>query len=107
MRKDAQFCNTYCRTAYNNLRRYGVDPEVARIDKIQHKNFEILKKVIKDKRYAEVTVKALEKAGFRFDFCTFSMGSYKYCYQLSYKSKDDHTIQVSMASENILEKMKS
>ncbi len=106
MRKDALFCNTYCRTAYNNPRRFGTDPEVARVDKILHKNLGILKQVIKDKRYAEVSKKALDKSGFRFDFCTFSMGSYKYCYHISYKPITEEKYQISVASTGILEKMK-
>ena len=106
MRKDAMFCNTYCRTAFNNLRRFGSDPEVSRVDKILHKNLEILKQVIKDKRYAEVSKKVLDKSGFKFDYCTFSMGSYKYCYHLSYKEIEGEKFQITIASANILEKMK-
>lgn len=68
MRKDAVFCITYCRTAYNNQRRSGADPEMLRIDRILHKNREILQQIIRDKRYVEVSKKALEKSGFRFDF---------------------------------------
>ncbi len=106
MRKDALFCNTYCRTAYNNQRRFGTDPEVTRVDKILHRNLEILKQVIKDRRYAEVSRKALDKAGFKFDFCTFSIGSYKYCYHLSYKAITEEKYQVSVVSAGILDKMK-
>lgn len=60
MRKDAVFCNTYCRTANNNQRRFGADPEMLRIDRILHKNLEILQQIIKDKRYVEVSKKVLE-----------------------------------------------
>ncbi|MEO8174210.1 MAG: hypothetical protein ABI581_14045, partial [Sediminibacterium sp.] len=47
MRKDAKFCDEYHRVAYNNARRYGLQPEVARTDKMLHKNFEILDKLYK------------------------------------------------------------
>ena len=104
MRKDAKYCNEYCKTAYNNLQRYGLDPNVSRVDKILHKNFEILQKMLKNQNYVEVSRENLEKKGFKFDFFTQIRGTtYKYCYTLSFRQKDPKTVLISKAPDHVLD----
>ncbi len=104
MRKDAKYCNEWCKTEFNNLKRYGLVPEVTRVDKILHKNFEILQKFLKDQKSIEVSKAQLEKKGFKFDFFTQIRGtSYKYCYTLSFREKDAKTILIGLAPDHVLE----
>ncbi len=104
MRRDAKYCNEYCKTAYNNLQRYGLDPNVSRVDKILHKNYEILLKTIKNQSVVEVTRLSLEKKGFKFDFFTQIRGTgYKYCYTLSFRLKDAPTVLIGRAPDHVID----
>lgn len=89
MRKDAKFCKPECRTAYNNAQRYGLEPHVMRVDKVLHRNYGILKDVLKTKERTSITREKLIRLGFKFKFCTQAKGEYRYCYQLCYKKMED------------------
>lgn len=109
-RKDAKFCNDYCRTAQNNKRRSGNLPEVIRVDKILHHNYEILAALLKDKRYQKtgkdfviVPVSVLQRMGFKADFHTQVRGKeYKYCYDLSFRALNDKEMLIGHAPDHVL-----
>ena len=104
MRKDAKFCNEYCKTAFNNQKRFGLDPAVMRVDKILHKNFDILSKALKNQKYVEISRLTLEKRGFKFDFITQRRGAaYGYCYNFMFKEKDAKTILIGIAPDHVIE----
>src|SRR5437868_10578700 len=92
LRRDAKFCKEGHRIEYNNDRRFGLEPEIMRVDKILHKNFEVLKNLLKSKNKSfEVSATKLAKLGFKTDFCSYVKGSYCYCYYYSYKQLNTTT----------------
>jgi hypothetical protein len=104
MRKDAKFCNAYCRTEYNNQRRYGLQPEVAKVDKILHRNFEILQTALKGKEYIFMQRDKMLRQGFSFDYYTQAKGDYHYCYTLCYKMKDSNTVIINTGFDSIVKR---
>ncbi len=104
MRRDAKFCNTYCRTEYNNKRRYGLHPDVVKVDKILHRNFEILETALKDKDYVYVKKEKMLRQGFNFDYYTQAKNEYRYCYALCYKPKDTDTITINKGFESVVKR---
>lgn len=104
MRRDAKFCNNYCRTEFNNKRRYGLLPEVAKVDKILHRNFEIMQAALKSKQYVYVSRDKLLRQGFSFDYYTQSKGDYHYCYTLCYKMKDADTVTISTGFDSVVKR---
>jgi len=104
MRRDAKFCNTYCRTAFNNRRRSGVNPDIVNIDKVLHRNFELLQNALKNKEYAYVDRDRLRGKGFNFDYFTQAKGEFRYCYTLCYKLTDDGKIKVRSRFDSIVKK---
>lgn len=104
MRKDAKFCNTYCRTEYNNKRRYGLHPDIVKVDKILHHNFEILQSALKTKEYVYMTREKMLRQGFNFDYYTQAKNDYRYCYTLCYKPKDAETITISRGFDSVVKR---
>ncbi|MBI2285155.1 MAG: hypothetical protein HYU71_15695 [Bacteroidetes bacterium] len=104
MRRDAKFCNTYCRTEFNNKRRYGLHPDVVKVDKILHRNFEILEAALKDKEYVYVKKEKMLRQGFSFDYYTQAKNEYHYCYTLCYKSSDAEKIWIGRGFNSIVKK---
>lgn len=102
MRKDAKFCNDYCRTGYNNLRRSHLDPSIARIDKILHKNFELLVQALKGKEFVYVDRERLIRKGFNIDYYTQVHGDYRYCYTLCYQERADGKIKIAKGFDSIV-----
>lgn len=95
MRKDAKFCNIYCRADYNNKRRFSLHPDIIKVDKILHKNFEILDATLKSKKYVYMSREKMLTQGFNFDYYTQAKKEYRYCYMLCYKLKDPDTVTIS------------
>ena len=104
MRKDAKFCNTYCRTEYNNQRRYGLHPDVVKVDKILHRNFEIMNTAVKSKEYTYMARDKMLRQGFSFDYYTQAKGEYHYCYTLCYKIKDADTVTISKGFDSVVKR---
>lgn len=103
-RNDSAFCKDACRIDWHNQQRAWRKTKYAPVENVLHHNYEILMTLLGKKKYVEVTKVKLENMGFRFNFCTLVMGSYRYCYFISYKPKDpkyDELYQISVASENI------
>ncbi len=104
MRKDAKFCNTYCRTEYNNKRRYGLSPDIVKVDKILHRNFEILEAALKNKEYVYMARDKMLRHRFSFDYYTQSKKDYRYCYTLCYKSSDEDKIWIGKGFESVVKR---
>lgn len=104
MRRDAKFCNTYCRTEYNNKRRYGLHPDVVKVDKILHRNFELLEAALKTKEYAYISKEKLLRQGFNFDYYTQVKNEYRYCYTLCYKLSEDDKIWIGKGFASFVKK---
>jgi hypothetical protein len=103
-RSDTDFCKDGCRIDWHNKQRAWRRKKYAPVENVLHKNYEILTTLLGKKRYVEITKVKLENMGFRFNFCTLVMGSYRYCYFYSYKPKDpksEEIYAISVASENI------
>lgn len=104
MRKDAKYCNNYCRTEYNNKRRFGLHPDIVKVDKILHRNFEILQAALKNKEFVYAKRDRMLRQGFSFDYYTQSKNDYRYCYTLCYKMKDADTVTISKGFDSVVKK---
>ena len=103
-RSDTLYCKDACRIDSHNKQRAWKKMKYAPVENVLHRNYEILTTLMGKKRYVEVTKVKLENMGFRFNFCTLIMGSYRYCYFISYKPKDpkfEDIYSISVASDNI------
>jgi len=93
-RIDQKFCNDSCRNAYNNKKRTEHKKVIRDIDKILHKNRNILEKLCHFDKTATVKL-ALRSEGFNFNyqtnfFKTKSDKTYFFCYDYGFCELDDN-----------------
>ncbi|MES2373405.1 MAG: hypothetical protein V4557_12545 [Bacteroidota bacterium] len=101
-RKDSKFCNEYCRAAYHNPKRAGIDPRVVKINKILYKNLEIMESLLGKRQYLSVDTEKLNKKGFNFNFFTQENSEYRYVYYMCYTAKGGGSYIISKGFESVL-----
>lgn len=72
-RADKQYCDTRCKNAYNYQQKQQQASDVVKtIDRILHKNYEIMEQVFKDepRKYFKLPKITLSKMGFNFSYYT-------------------------------------
>lgn len=94
-RSDKLFCTTKCKSIYHYQLKKEVFTETARIDRLLHKNYRILSRVIpKEKDQAMVSKDYLDQKNFQYQYLTgfkkFDMKSLYYCvYDIAWRKMDD------------------
>lgn len=70
-RSDKKFCSTRCKNNYNYTARKSVKKITITIDKILHRNYEILRTIMGEQRKKMMIERLeLEKMGFSFNYIT-------------------------------------
>lgn len=92
-RSDQKFCSDSCRNAYNNKKRIEHKKIIRNIDKILHKNRNILKKLCHYEKTATVKL-ALTSEGYDFNYLTNSFETktgkkYYFCYDYGFCYLDE------------------
>lgn len=94
-RSNKKYCNEDHKNKFFNQLRKEADLETGRVNKILKKNFEILKKLIRDERCVKTKKMVLEKKGFNFDFMTHRKGEYRNCYLFAWRPIENDYVIVS------------
>ncbi|MDP2421331.1 hypothetical protein [Sediminibacterium sp.] len=87
-RRNKVFCGETCKYNFHNAKRSMAEESFGDYHRMIKRNYEILNNALGENRYVEIPELHLKNSGFGFDFCTFAMGSYRYCYDLSYRLAD-------------------
>ena len=92
-RIDQKFCNDSCRNAYNNKKRHEHKNLIRKIDKILHKNRNILTKLCQFEKTTTVKL-ALKSEGFDFNYHTNIFETkngkiYYFCYDYGFCDLDE------------------
>lgn len=100
-RADKQFCNYTCKNAYNYEQKQQGNPAIKAIDKILHKNHDIMVQIFKDekRKYFKMPKLILSKMGFDFSYHTGiylnSKGkTYHYVYDYAWMEFSNQEIMV-------------
>lgn len=106
-RTNKVYCDEICKNNFFNQLRKEADIELGRVNKILKKNFDILKKLIKDERNVKVTRTDLEKKGFNFNFLTHQVGEFRNCYLLAWKPLERDNIMITRTPERTIRQEES
>jgi len=97
-RSDKLFCTTKCKSIYHYQLKKEVFTETARIDRLLHKNYKILSRVIpKEKNQVMISKDFLDQKNFQYQYLT----GFKNCgkkkiyhcvYDIAWRKIDDETI---------------
>lgn len=104
-RADKKFCDVYCRNAYNNEQRAGLNSFVRKVENILRRNRRILEGLVAGHKSCKKFRKdKLVRLGFIFGYHTHSFrnraGSMQYyCYDMGYRMPDKEAIIVFKASK--------
>lgn len=107
-RRNKVFCDDTCKYKFHNAKRSEEVDLFGDFNRMIKRNYEILNNILGDKRYVEVPELHLKNSGFGFNFCTFAIGSYRYCYDLSYRlaNPDKKIYAVNVVSDLRQQEMK-
>ncbi len=104
MRKDAKFCDEYCKAAYHNPKRAELHPDVKKINKILLKNFSILGKALGKKEYVKKKREHIIKQGFNLAYYTHTHNEFIFCYRYGYHFKDEGYISIFLGYDSAVYK---
>lgn len=100
-RSNKKFCDEEHKNKFFNKRRTEEGLEMRRINRILKKNYEILKRVIKDKLNEKIKLDALVAKGFNIRFLTHIAGEYRNCYNLSWRPIEKGFVIISRPPESM------
>jgi len=89
-RIDKKFCDSTCRSSFNNKKRFELNQKVKRINKILKRNFSLLDKAYSENK-KEISISSLLSHGFQFNYFTSTLKNpyklicYNYIYTISNK----------------------
>lgn len=71
-RSDKQYCDVTCKNAYNYQKKSSSSDAVKTIDKILHKNYEVMEQIFQNetRKYFKMPKIILSKMGFNFTYYT-------------------------------------
>jgi len=99
-RTDKKYCSTKCKNHYNYYQRKNTQKITRRIDKILHRNYEILKMLLpSNKSRIKYDRLVLEQAGFQFNYHTSTYTNsrnktYYYLYDIAWMAFSTREIMI-------------
>ncbi|MBN8720499.1 MAG: hypothetical protein J0H85_13690 [Sediminibacterium magnilacihabitans] len=101
-RSNKKFCDEEHKNKFFNELRKQETLELGRVNKKLKRNYEILKKVIKDEVRVKIKAEALERKGFDFHFMTHIFGDYHNCYNLAWRTIEYGYVMITRTPESTL-----
>lgn len=94
------FCSRRCRNRFNNRKNKVLKKDTATIDKILHRNRELLSKRVG----MELSIAEMEKAGFNFNYFTSIVRkdgkAYHFCYEYIYLFTKDEFVKIFLSNQS-------
>ncbi|MES2006296.1 MAG: hypothetical protein V4450_17390 [Bacteroidota bacterium] len=98
-RSNKKFCKEECKNKFFNEVRKQEAMEMGRVNRILKKNYEILKRIIKDEPNQRIKLQSLTDKGFDIKFLTHLVNGYHNCYNLSWRTVENGNVIISRPSE--------
>lgn len=102
-RSNKKFCDEDHKNKFFNRLRKEEGLEMGRVNKLLKKNYEILKKVIKDEVRIKVKRDVLERKGFNFHFLTHIVGEYHNVYNFAWRTIEHGYVIITRTPESTFE----
>lgn len=99
-RSNKKFCDEEHKNKFFNRLRKEEGLELGRVNKILKKNYDILKKVIKDEVRVKIKQDALERKGFKFHFLTHIVGDYNNVYNYAWRKIEFGNVMITRTPES-------